>query len=163
IESGTRRPADYSAPLAGVTAGRLEFARGAAQGTIPSAPMGGVFRGHFEGPNPAVTGDRGAVGIPYRAPPPAQPARVARAGGARFAWLSGEHSAAVTLNTSVAWALEVRGGVSRLDADLAGLRLTGLEITGGASHLELMLGQPHGVVSIRVRGGASHVTIWRPA
>src|SRR5215472_9312263 len=44
-----------------------------------------------------------------------------------------------------------------------GRLVVGLEITGGASHLELTLGQPHGVVPVRVRGGASHVTIWRPA
>jgi hypothetical protein len=43
------------------------------------------------------------------------------------------------------------------------VRLTGFEIRGGASNVELVLGEPSGVVPLRVRGGVSRVTIRRPA
>jgi hypothetical protein len=151
----SERGSDFSAPLADVTAGRLEFRRGASRVTIRSAAMEELFRAHFEGHVPDVTADRGTVAIRYRPLSPAD--------WASFAWLMDEHSADVALNASVPWELEMRGGVSRLEADLAGLQLTGFEIKGGASHLELALGEPRGIVPIRVRGGVSHVTIWRPA
>jgi hypothetical protein len=149
------RAGDFSAPLAGVTAARLEFRRGASRVTIRSAGMDELFRAHFEGHVPEVATDRGTVAIRYRP--------LSAGDWARLAWLMDEHSADIALNASVPWELEVRGGVSRLEADLAGLQLTGFEIRGGASHVELALGEPRGIVPIRVRGGVSHVTIWRPA
>jgi hypothetical protein len=152
--AATASGSDFSAPLAGVTAARLEFRRGASRVTIRSAGMDELFRAHFEGHVPEVTVNRGTVGIRYR--------HLSAADWARFAWLD-EHSGDIALNASVPWELELRGGVSRLEADLAGLQLTGFEIRGGASHVELALGEPRGIVPIRVRGGVSHVTIWRPA
>src|SRR5262249_17971514 len=84
-----------------------------------------------------------------------------------FEWatyaLGGDHGADIVLSTAVPWQLLVRGGVSRLDADLQHLELTGLEIRGGASHVELGLGQPRGIVPIIFGGGASQVRIYRPA
>lgn len=155
METGAGQlPRDFSTPLAGITAGRLEFRRGASHVTIRSVAMDELFRAHFEGPIPEVTVNGGTVGIRYRPLSPAE--------WARFAWLSGEHDADITLNASVAWELDVRGGLSRLDADLAGVQLTGFEIRGGVSRVELALGRPGGIVPIRVRGGASKLTIWRP-
>jgi hypothetical protein len=146
---------DFSAPLAGVTAGRLEFRRGASRVAIRSAPMEDLFRAHFDGPVPEVAVDRGTVAIRYRPLTPAD--------WAGFLWTPDDHRADILLNSAVPWDLEVRGGVSRLEADLSGLQLAGFEIRGGASNVELVLDEPGGVVPIRVRGGVSHVTIRRPA
>jgi hypothetical protein len=149
------RGSDFSAPVAGVTAGHLEFRRGASRVTIRTEAMDDLFRAHFEGPVPEVAVDRGMVAIRYR---PLSPAH-----WVGFAWLTDEQSADITLSRAVPWDLVVRGGVSRLDADLSGLLVTGVEIRGGASNVELVLDEPRGIVPIRVRGGVSHVTILRPA
>jgi hypothetical protein len=149
------RGSDFSAPLAGVTSGRLEFRRGASRVTIRTEAMDDLFRAHFEGPVPEVAVDRGTVAIRYRPLSPAD--------WVGFAWLMDEHSADLALSRAVPWDVVVRGGVSRLDADLSGLQLTGFEIRGGASNVELVLDEPRGMVPIRVRGGVSHVTILRPA
>ncbi|HYW24499.1 MAG TPA: hypothetical protein VE953_10055 [Terriglobales bacterium] len=146
---------DFSAPLAGVSAGRLEFRRGASRVTIRGEAMEELFRAHFDGPVPEVAVDGGTVAIRYRPLSPAD--------WASFLWTPDDHRADIVLNSALPWDLEVRGGVSRLDANLSGLRLAGFEIRGGASNVELVLGEPRGIVPIRVRGGVSHVTIQRPA
>jgi hypothetical protein len=148
--------ADFSAPLMGVTAGRLEFGRGASHVVVRGeAGLTDLFRAHFEGPVPEVRVAGGTVGIRYHSLSPAE--------WARWALQSARHSADITLSASVPWHLEVRGGVSRLEADLAGVRVSGVEVRGGASHVDLVLGRPDAIVPVLVRGGASHVTIWRPA
>src|SRR5262249_4561549 len=143
-------------PLAGVTAGRLVFRRGASRVTIGSrAGADELFHARFEGPVPEVSVEGGTVSIRYR--------HLSVAEWARFALQFAEHGAEVALAPSVPWHIEVRGGISRLEADLADLQLTGVEVRGGASHVELSLGQPGAVVPVRVHGGVSHVTIVRPA
>ncbi len=149
------RGTDVSAPLAGVTAGSLEFRRGASRLTLRSrSDMEDLFRAHFEGLVPEVDVDGGTVSIRY--------GRLSPAGWARSALLMAGHGADITLNQSVPWHLELRSGVSWLDADLEDLELTGFEIKGGASHVDLVLGQPRDIVPIRVHGGVSDVTVWRP-
>src|SRR5262252_6657772 len=146
---------DFSAPLAGVSAGRLEFRRGASRVTIRGEAMEELFRAHFDGPVPEVAVDGGTVAIRYRP--------LSSADWASFLWTPDDHRADIVLNSALPWDLEVRGGVSRLDANLSGLRLAGFEIRGGASNVELVLDEPRGIVPVRVRGGVSHVTIRRPA
>jgi hypothetical protein len=74
-----------------------------------------------------------------------------------------ERAADVVLNEAVPWEIELRGGVARLTADLGGLELRGLELSGGASRVVLSLPRPLGSVPVRLSGGASDVTIHRPA
>ena len=76
--------------------------------------------------------------------------------------LARKPTAEVTLNGSIPWEIRVRGGASRLDADLSGLRLTFFDVAGGASRVALRLPKPSGTVHLRVGGGASNVTIRRP-
>jgi hypothetical protein len=75
----------------------------------------------------------------------------------------GRGGESVTLNQDMAWDIMVRGGVAHLDADLRDLRLEALELGQGASQVEVRLPRPAGVVPVRIRGGASHVRIRRPA
>jgi hypothetical protein len=56
----------------------------------------------------------------------------------------------------------VRGGASRLLADLSRLRLGSLKVDGGVSRLEVVLPAPSGTVSVVIVGGASNVAIRRP-
>ena len=68
----------------------------------------------------------------------------------------------VVLSARVPWQIEFGGGVSRLAAGLSGLELGFFEVKGGASRVELTLPPPSGTVPVRVQGGASNVTIYRP-
>jgi hypothetical protein len=70
-------------------------------------------------------------------------------------------AAEVALNARVPWDVEIRGGASRLVADLRGLRLGSFSLDGGASHLEVMLPAPSGTVAVVILGGASNVTLRR--
>lgn len=146
----------FTVPLAGHTAGRLEFRRGASSVVIRAdAQMPDLFGGDFEGQLPEVAVEGDTVVIHYRGLSPAE--------WLRSGFVSGPGEARLSLNASVPWHVEVRGGASNLDADLRGLRLTGLEIRGGASEISIELGETAALVPIRVDGGASQVVVRRPA
>jgi len=70
--------------------------------------------------------------------------------------------AQVDLNARIPWDIEVRGGTSRLLADLRDLGLVSLRLDGGAGRVELTLPEPCGAIPIVVLGGASNVAIGRP-
>ena len=78
-----------------------------------------------------------------------------------FDWRA--QSADFALTAAVPWDISLRGGMWKLVADLRALRLTALEVTGGASDIEITLPAPVGVVPVRVSGGASKVLLRRPA
>jgi hypothetical protein len=146
---------DFAAPLAGVTRGRLVFERGAANVTLGvQRALEDLCRAHFEGPMPDVRAQGGTVAIRYR--------YFSFFDWLRYAVLWDAQAADVTLNGSVPWDIEIRGGASRLGADLRELALRSLEIRGGASRVDVSLPMPEGAVPIRIGGGASHVTLLHP-
>ncbi len=141
---------EASAPLGEVTAGRLELTKGAAKVDVcGDASLEDLYRARFEGPAPDVSVHGGTVVIQQR--------RRFRL----FDWRG--QTAEVRLNTSVPWALSLKGGIWELAADLRGLRLESLAVSGGASEVELWLPAPVGIVGVVVSGGASSVKIHRPA
>lgn len=77
------------------------------------------------------------------------------------AWLTGEHTEVVLART-VPWVIELRDGVTRLDADLRDLRLRNLAVRGGVSDAELHLPRPHGTVPVMIEGGVTHLTVRIP-
>jgi len=130
----------------------LLFVSGASNVTIRADPsMEDLYRASFGGQAPSVRVQGGTVSIVY--------ARFPRFGQRDF-WL--ERPAEVALNASITWHIEVRGNISRLTADLREVRLGSINLAGGASRIEIMLPRPSGTVSVRVLGGASNVTIYRP-
>ena len=48
-------------------------------------------------------------------------------------------SSEVSLNAAIPWTVSLRGGMWKLSADLRGLRLESLDVTGGASDVEIWL------------------------
>jgi hypothetical protein len=78
-------------------------------------------------------------------------------------FLGGDRAARIVLNGSIPWRLTVGDGASQLTADLGGLRLASFEVLGGVSQVSLTLPAPVGVVPIRIGGGASQLSIRRPA
>jgi hypothetical protein len=112
---------DVAVPLECHTAGRLEFRRGASSVVIRAdAAMPDLFRAHFEGPVPEVAVEGDTVVIRHR--------RLWPAAWVRYALLPGHHAAHLALNASLPWQVDVRGGGSRVDADLRGLQLAGRRV-----------------------------------
>src|SRR6266702_2947717 len=128
---------------------RLVFPRGVANLTVRVDPsMTGTYQGEFYGPKPRVTEAGSVVSIDYSQFNP-------------FKW--GRTSADVRLSPTASWAIEIRGGVSHWDSDLRTLELTAIEVRGGVNKVELRLPRPRGSSIVRVSGGASHLTLRRPA
>jgi len=135
--------------MSALTPYRLVFPHGVANLTVRVDPsMTGTYHGEFYGPKPRVTEAEGVVSIDYSQFNP-------------FMW--GRTSADVRLSPAASWAIEIRGGVSHWDSDLRSLELTGIEVRGGVSKVDLRLPRPTGSSIIRVSGGASHLTLRRPA
>ena len=147
---GKDGPAQSSAPLGSVSAGRLEFTKGAAKVTLKGDPaLTDLYQASFVGPVPEITVNGNTVVVQQR--------RRFRP----FDWRA--QSADFTLSTAVPWDISLRGGMWKLAADLRALRVTSLEVTGGASDIEVRLPAPAGTVPVRVSGGASKVALLRPA
>jgi hypothetical protein len=69
----------------------------------------------------------------------------------------------ITLHPAVEWTLQVRGGLSRCEVDLARGKLERLEISGGVSDARIDLPAARAVVTIRISGGSSNLALRRPA
>ena len=69
----------------------------------------------------------------------------------------------IVLHPAVAWTLQIRGGLSHFEADLASGKLARLDISGGISDAHLDLPAPGAVVPIRISGGVSDLALRRPA
>ncbi|MDY7228967.1 hypothetical protein [Hyalangium rubrum] len=153
LESGEQKRT-FSAPLGETSQGRLAFLGGASRVTLRVEPsMPELFRARFEGPVPEVRVQGGSVSVRYQL---------------SFSdWLQcvldrGGQDVELTLNGAIPWQLDFHGGVSEVSGDLSRLRLSGLEVAGGASKLQLRLPRPTNVVPIHIHGGASQVRLYRP-
>lgn len=156
--------ASFAAPVGPATSGRLVFLSGAPNVTLRGDPgLSDLYRARFEGPVPRVRVRGGVVTIHYP----------------RFSWFDWRARLAdmsleasvhwrrdrgeIALNATLPWDIELRGGASRLNGDLTAIDLRSLELSGGASKVDLALPAPGSIVPIRVIGGVSDVTLRRPA
>lgn len=143
----------FAAQLGASRSGRLRFANGAHRVAIRAdSGVRGLYRARFGYGMPMV-GVRGGV-VTFRYP------RILACDwfGYRAACF-----AEVELNAAIPWDVQVRGGASKLIADLRGLRLGSFDLEGGANRLEVVLPAPSGTVALAILGGASNVAILRPA
>lgn len=136
------------APLDGIERGHLRFPAGATHLDVRGERIKDLYRATFEGRRPLVTYEpSGEVSFQYKG----------------FSWfLTRNVAAQVTLTTAVPWSIEIRRGVTYLNADLRGLQLTSIDITGGVTESELSLPAPIGTATLRVSGGASRLIVRRP-
>jgi hypothetical protein len=109
-----------------------------------------AFRLSGTGPAPTVSERGDEIEVGYKL------------GGRLRALTSRGGSLAVALNPTVAWSIELDGGVSGLRAELRDLRVSAIVISGGASDSEIDLPRPHGKLAVRVVGGVSRLTVRRP-
>jgi hypothetical protein len=103
----------------------------------------------WTGAQPVVAEHDGEVAVRY-----SLRGRVAALGGGTLA---------LRLNPSVAWEIELEGGVSGLRADLRDLRVRSIAVTGGAKDVLFELPDPEGALAVRIDGGASELVVRRPA
>ncbi len=140
----------YSAPLGDLASGRLVIPAGISQLTVRAdRELAELYQARFEGPVPEVKTKEGVITIRY-------PRRLWRLG-------SGQEAAEITLNASIPWWIVIQGGASGITAELEKLNLAGLEVKGGMSMIRLELPVPSSTVPIRISGGASEVSLRRPA
>jgi DNA-binding MarR family transcriptional regulator len=140
----------FSAPREHLESGRLVVSCGISRLDLRTGDrMADLYQARFEGPLPKVKTKEGVVTIRY-------PRRLLGLGEKQGA-------AEVALSAAIPWRIVIQGGAAEAAADLGGLDLAGIEITGGFSMIRLDLPTPTGVVPIRIRGGASEITIRRPA
>src|SRR5918993_3043252 len=143
----------FAAQLGASRSGRLRCTNGAHRVVIRAGShLRGLYRASFGERMPIVAVRGGEVSIRY-----------SRITSCDWTGDHPEHPAEAVLNASIPWDVEVRGGASRLLADLRGLRLGSLKVAGGASRLEVVLPAPSGIVTVVILGGASNVAIRRPA
>ena len=149
-EAPSGEEGNFSAPLGEVESGRLIVSSGVSQLTLRAEDrMAELYQARFKGQPPDVKARDGVVTIRY-------PRRL---------WaLTGEQRAAeISLSTAVPWQIVIQGGAAEIVARLGNLDLAGLEIKGGLSMIRLELPAPSRVVPIRISGGASTITVRRPA
>ncbi|HVG98933.1 MAG TPA: MarR family transcriptional regulator [Chloroflexota bacterium] len=141
-------PGRFAAPLGRASAGQLRFPSGAFQVTLDvQEGMTDLLRARFEGPEPRFKVAGEVVTIDYR----------------HSLFDRRERGGEVVLNGDVPWQLDIRSGASRLTAQLGTLRLRSLSLRGGASQVEVVLPRPQGTVPLSLAGGASAVSLLRPA
>jgi DNA-binding MarR family transcriptional regulator len=140
----------FSAPLGDLNSAQLLVTSGISELTLRAdGAMPALYQARFEGPVPEVKAVNGVVTIRY-------PRRL-------WPLDRKQHVAEVTLSAAIPWQIVIRGGAAQIIAELGNLDLTGLEVHGGLSSSRLELPVPRGEVPIQINGGASDITVRRPA
>lgn len=140
----------HSAPLVDQKSGRLVVSCGISRLSLRAdGRMAELYQARFEGALPKLKTKEGTVTIRY-------PRRLLGLGEKQGA-------AEVALNTAIPWRIAIQGGAEEVVAELGGLDLAGLEVTGGFSVIRLDLSAPSGVIPIRIRGGAAEISVQYPA
>jgi hypothetical protein len=154
VESRGRVPVrEISVPRDGASEGLLSVRHGISDLILRAQAMEPLLRGRFHGVAPRVESSGGDVELSFRLSP-LEWLQVVTLRGA---------SAELLLQAALPWAVEITGGMARVAADLRGVVLRSLVITGGASELTLDLPAATGVVPVRISGGAARVRLRRPA
>lgn len=146
--------ASFSAPLGALKKGQLEMVNGVSNIELTGDPsIRELFQGQFSGLVPEVRTRNERVIIRHR---------LSITGWLEHVLSGYRHAGKILLNTSIPWQIELRGGVSHLDADLREIQLRSLIVTGGVSEADILLPRPVGTVQIHVASGVSNLRIFHP-
>ena len=147
----TRR---FSAPLGDLKRGRLEIRDGISNLDLTgNSSSQDLFQAEFIGLIPNVRAQNERVIISYD---------LSVVDWLKHALHGHQHGGKVTLNTSIPWQIDIRGGVSHFDADMRELQLSSLAIKGGVADTDVLLPRPSGTVQIYIASGVSNLQILRP-
>ena len=152
------RSLDRSAALGELTAGTVRLDYGAARLTIRAEDLGAdLYRAHFEvsqDVNATADVDRASGTVAVKLNTLNRPCVF---GCRRTARLD------LALNDRLPWRLDFSGGACDGTLDLASLKLSGLDLSAGATNLSISLPSPGGTVPLRFDGGASSLHLQAPA
>ncbi|WP_394839522.1 MarR family transcriptional regulator [Pendulispora rubella] len=140
---------ELSAPLSSDRVGYLEFLRGCSDWKLRAEVGPYLYRARFAGAEPRITAHEGHIVV--------EPARSTLRG-----LMSKRGPSELAIHPSIPWHILIRGGVTKVDADLRALTLRELEISGGAVDVTLELPCPADTIIVRIRGGVQRVTLLRP-
>lgn len=147
-DAAVDEPSQHAAPIGGLTRARLLVKAGAHELLVRGfLDADDLYRATFNGRVPQVRLRDGTVTIGYKG---------------RWLWDSLERRTDVSLNSQVAWDVEIGGGAGKLQGKFAGVDLRSFQLTGGVDHLRLTLGRPTGDVPIQLARGVNNVRIERP-
>ncbi len=157
--AGGSQHLESSEPLAGMTAATLDLSYGGAAIDVESAALDGqLFKAQVDYPSgeqrPDVSVDRGASTLQISG------------GGSSVFHLFGPHGdrhIVVTLTNRIPWSVQVSGGAAAMTLRMSSLSLSKLEISGGATRLDLSLPRPKGTLAVNVSGGATNLIIQVPS
>lgn len=81
----------------------------------------------------------------------------------RDMFTAGHGEILIVLHPAVEWAIEIRGGLSKVSLDLSAGTVSQLDIAGGCNQVLIDLPPPTSAVPLRISGGAFKLGIRRPA
>ncbi|MEO6797162.1 MAG: DUF5668 domain-containing protein [Candidatus Dormibacter sp.] len=150
---------ESSEPLQGLTAATLDLRYSGATIDLHAAALGNqLFTAQVDYPSgeqpPDVTLNRRAATLDLSG---GGPSPFHLFGGSR------ERHLAVTLTNRIPWSVKISGGAAAMTLDLASLPLSRLEISGGASRVDVSLPKPTGPLVVDVSGGATSLSLRAPA
>ena len=150
----TSHSLDTSSPMSGVEHAALEIDAGSANITVSgsTALEGDLYRAHVEysGSKPAVSFDQ-----------PTGLVRISQAGGNPF-FQNRRLVVDVKLNQQVSWSITENSGATTSTMNLAGVQVGSINVNTGASRSEIALGEPSGLVPVKINGGSLTVRLHRP-
>lgn len=69
----------------------------------------------------------------------------------------------IQVSSAVTWQFQFSGGASQTVVDMAGGKVSGVDVTAGSSVIDLTMPRPYRTVTITLAGGASQVSLTVPA
>jgi Domain of unknown function (DUF5668) len=151
----TTRTMDASESVGGLDQVSLEIDAGSASVTINAGGSSDsdLYKAHiqYSGPKPRVSLDRGSGDLRITQSSP------------NFAFFQNHKFVLnLTLNPDVTWAITDNSGASTDTLNLAGVKVGSIQLNTGASHSDIILGPPSGIVPVTINGGAVTVHVHRP-
>jgi DNA-binding MarR family transcriptional regulator len=147
FESGAPRLAFQAAPLPGAIARAIYETKPSRLRIRGHSPDELLCQARFEGPVPDIDAKNGTLWIGYR--------------HRGLDWR--ERTAELTLNPTIPWFIEIKGGLSELRADLADLNVSGVAVKGGANDVRLSMPVPVGTVQVELKGVVGTLDVKRRA
>ena len=148
---------DSSEPVSELSAAALDLRFGAADVNVHGESLGGaLFKSHIEyaGRKPDVSFDR----------PTGRLTISDSSQDFRFLFgPPGRRRIDLALETSLPWSIDISGGASHAVLALGNVSVRSVNLSGGANNVTVTLGRPSGTVAVDISGGASSITIHRPA
>jgi hypothetical protein len=146
---------EFSAPLGKSANGKLIFERGGAGLTVRGESLPGqLFAARFQQHVPVVRVNGGTVTVRYR-----------DTGFGLLNWLRYGFKSPrgqINLHTGIPWQIEMRGGIAQSHLDLGSINLQRFSINGGATDIDLRLGEPRGEIRVDLSSGLNNFKILRP-